>query len=95
MTFEASEIVKDTTGMAYSYVAKGKLTIKGIAKDAEVKFNYMGVEDKDMGEYGKFKVGGFEGVTVIDRTQYGIGGAGGLGEKVTINITLEVMQPIK
>ncbi|MBK8367370.1 MAG: sodium-translocating pyrophosphatase [Bacteroidetes bacterium] len=95
MTFEASEIVKDTTGMAYSYVAKGKLTIKGIAKDAEVKFNYMGVEDKDMGEYGKFKVGGFEGVTVIDRTQYGIGGAGGLGENVTINITLEVMQPIK
>ena len=48
-----------------------------------------------MGEYGKFKVGGFEGVTVIDRTQYGIGGAGGLGENVTINITLEVMQPIK
>ena len=95
MTFEASEIVKDTTGMAYSYVAKGKLTIKGIAKDAEVKFNYMGVEDKDMGEYGKFKVGGFEGTTVIDRTQYGIGGAGGLGENVTINITLEVMQPIK
>ena len=95
MTFEASEIVKDTMGMAYSYVAKGKLTIKGIAKDAEVKFNYMGVEDKDMGEYGKFKVGGFEGITIIDRTQYGIGGAGGLGEKVTINITLEVMQPIK
>ena len=95
MTFEASEIVKDTTGMAYSYVAKGKLTIKGIAKDAEVKFNYMGVEDKDMGEYGKFKVGGFEGVTVINRMQYGIGGAGGLGENVTINITLEVMQPVK
>jgi K(+)-stimulated pyrophosphate-energized sodium pump len=95
MTFDASEIVKNEAGMDYSYVAKGKMTIKGVTKDAEVKFNYMGVEDKEMGEYGKFKVGGFEGVTVIDRTQFGIGGAGGLGENVTINITLEVMQPIK
>jgi K(+)-stimulated pyrophosphate-energized sodium pump len=95
MTFDASEIVKNEAGMDYSYVAKGKMTIKGVTKDAVVKYNYMGVEDKEMGEYGKFKVGGFEGVTVIDRTQFGIGGAGGLGENVTINITLEVMQPIK
>jgi polyisoprenoid-binding protein YceI len=90
-------MVKDSLDGMYSYIAKGKMTIKGIAKDAEVKFNYMGVEDKDMSQMGmgKMKVGGFEGTTVIDRTQFGIGGAGGLGEKVTINITLEVMQPIK
>ena len=97
MIFEASEIVIDTTGMAYGYIAKGKMTIKGVTKDADVKFNYMGIENKDYTKKGggKFKVGGFEGTTVIDRTQYGIGGAGGLGEKVTINITLEVMQPMK
>ena len=97
MIFEASEIVKDTTGMAYGYIAKGKMTIKGVTKDADVKFNYMGIENKDYTKDGggKFKVGGFEGTTVIDRTQYGIGGAGGLGDNVTINITLEVMQPMK
>lgn len=97
ITFEASEIVTDSTNMAFNYVAKGKLTIKGITKDAEVKFNFMGVEDKDLTAMGmgKMKVGGFEGTTVIDRTQFGIGGAGGLGENITINITLEVMQPIK
>ncbi|MCF8425039.1 MAG: sodium-translocating pyrophosphatase [Bacteroidia bacterium] len=97
MIFEASEIVIDTTGMAYGYIAKGKMTIKGVTKDADVKFNYMGIENKDYTKKGggKFKVGGFEGTTVIDRTQYGIGGAGGLGDNVTINITLEVMQPMK
>ncbi len=97
MIFEASEIVIDTTGMAYGYIAKGKMTIKGVTKAADVKFKYMGIENKDYTKDGggKFKVGGFEGTTVIDRTQYGIGGAGGLGEKVTINITLEVMQPMK
>ena len=44
------------------------------------------------------QVGGFEGTTVIDRTQYGVGKSGGLnglGDNVTINITLEVMQPMK
>jgi polyisoprenoid-binding protein YceI len=100
MIFEASEIVKDTTGMAYGYIAKGKMTIKGVTKDADVKFNYIGIENKDYTKDGggKFKVGGFEGTTVIDRTQYGVGKSGGLnglGDNVTINITLEVMQPMK
>jgi K(+)-stimulated pyrophosphate-energized sodium pump len=100
MIFEASEIVIDTTGMAYGYIAKGKMTIKGVTKDADVKFNYMGIENKDYTKDGggKFIVGGFEGTTVIDRTQYGVGKSGGLnglGDNVTINITLEVMQPMK
>jgi polyisoprenoid-binding protein YceI len=100
MIFEASEIVKDTTGMAYGYIAKGKMTIKGVTKDADVKFNYMGIENKDYTKDGggKFKVGGFEGTTVIDRTQYGVGKSGGLsglGDNVKLNITLEVMQPMK
>ncbi len=94
ITFEATELVKDTTAGEYAYIAKGKLTIKDKTVETNIPFNYMGVEDKDMGDYGKFKVGGFEGKAVIDRTKFGIGGAGGLGENVTINITLEVMQPM-
>jgi K(+)-stimulated pyrophosphate-energized sodium pump len=95
ITFEAAEIVKDTTMSEFAYIAKGILTMKGVAKPAEVKFNYVGVEDKDMGEHGKFKVGGFEGKAVVKRTDFGVGESGALGEDVTINITLEVMQPIK
>ena len=95
ITFEAAEIVKDTTGGEYAYLAKGKLTIKDKTVATDIPFNYMGMEAKDMGDWGKFNVGGFEGKAVINRTQFGIGEGGGLGENVTINITLEVMQPIK
>lgn len=95
ITYEAAEIVKDTLKGEFAYVAKGKLTIKGKTVDTNIPFNYMGMEAKDMGDWGKFNVGGFEGKAVINRTQFGIGEGGGLGENVTINITLEVMQPIK
>ena len=97
MLFEATEVVKDTMGMEYGYIAKGNLTIKGITKECSIPFNFVGVEDKDMSQMGmgKMKVAGFEGKAVINRVAYGIGGAGGLGENVTINITLETMQPIK
>ncbi len=94
ITFEAAEVVKDTTAGEFAYLAKGKLTIKDKTVETTIPFNYMGMEAKDMGDWGKFNVGGFEGKAVIDRTKFGIGGAGGLGENVTINITLEVMQPI-
>jgi K(+)-stimulated pyrophosphate-energized sodium pump len=93
--FEASEISKDSVSADYNYLAKGQLTIKGVTKDAVVSFNYIGSELKDMGEDGKFNVGGFEGKTVIKRIDYGIGEGGGLGDNVTINITLEVMQAAK
>jgi len=94
--FEASEIVKDSVSKEYNYLAKGKLTMKGVTKDASVMFNYLGKEIKAMGEYGTFDVGGFEGKTIINRTDFGVGGAGGsAGEKVTINIALEVMKPVK
>ncbi len=93
--YEASEIVKDTLKGEFAYIAKGKLTIKDKTVETNIPFNYMGMEAKDMGDYGKFNVGGFEGKAVIDRTKFGIGEGGGLGENVTINITLEVMQPIK
>jgi len=94
ITYEASEIVKDTVKGEFAYIAKGKLTIKDKTVETTIPFNYMGMEAKDMGDWGKFNVGGFEGKAVINRTQFGIGEGGGLGENVTINITLEVMQPI-
>jgi len=95
ITYEASEIVKDTLKGEFAYIAKGKLTIKDKTVETNIPFNYMGMEAKDMGDWGKFNVGGFEGKAVINRTHFGIGEGGGLGENVTINITLEVMQPIK
>lgn len=98
MIFEASEIVKDTLSKDFNHIAKGKLTMKGITKDADVHFNYVGAKEEDytkMGS-GKFHIGGFEGKTVIKRSDYGIGESGaGLGDNVTINITLEVMKELK
>jgi K(+)-stimulated pyrophosphate-energized sodium pump len=95
--FEASEIVKDTMDGEFHYIAKGKLTIKDKTVETNISFNYIGVEEKDMTKMGmgKVNIGGFEGKAVIDRTKFGIGEGGGLGENVTINITLEVMQPVK
>ena len=95
ITFEASEIVKDSTMGVYSYIAKGNLTMKGVTKPTEIKFNYMGYEMKDYKEHGKFNIAGFEGKGVVKRTDFGIGEGGGLGENVTIDITLEVMQEVK
>ena len=50
---------------------------------------------KDYKEHGKYNIGGFEGKTVVKRTDYGIGEGGGLGENVTLDFTLEVMQEVK
>jgi K(+)-stimulated pyrophosphate-energized sodium pump len=97
ITFEASELAKNPEAGEFAYIAKGKLTIKDKTVETNIPFNYLGVEDKDMSKMGMgtVKVAGFEGKAVIDRTKFGIGEGGGLGENVTINITLEVMQPVK
>jgi K(+)-stimulated pyrophosphate-energized sodium pump len=95
-TFEATEVVKDTALDAeYHYVAKGKLTLKGVTKDVELYFNYLGyqVEEGRNGE--KSNVAGFEGRTVINRAEFGVGSAGGIGDNVKISITLEAGQAAK
>ncbi|MHB8259178.1 MAG: sodium-translocating pyrophosphatase [Bacteroidia bacterium] len=95
-TFEASEILKDTTkGAVYGYIAKGKLTMKGVAKDVILSFNYLGSKIVDEGDGGKFNVAGFEGKTTINRKEFGIGNSLSIGNEVTISFTLEAMQPIK
>jgi len=97
MTFEATEVMKDTMAMGeFAYVAKGKLTIKGIAKEVSVPFNYMGKSLQDWKENGKFDVAGFEGKLKISRKDFKIGEEGaGLGDEVTINFTIEAMQTVK
>ena len=97
--FEASVIEKNTAEMpVYAYIAKGKLTLKGVTKDVEVKFNYSGAAeqsyfDKD-GKEIKVMVAGFEGETVINRADYGIEG-GGAGEEIKIEVNLEAAQEKK
>ncbi len=95
-SFEASEITRDTTrGAEYRYIAKGKLTLKGITKDADLWFNYLGSKTEDDGDRGKFNVIGFEGKTLINRKDYGVGSTLGIGEDVTIMMSLEASKAIK
>lgn len=93
-TFEASEITKNEEAGEFAYSAKGKLTIKGVTKDAILMFNYAGTSDQDWGEGNKFKVAGFEGEFSINRKDFGIEG-GGAAEEVEVEFTLEAMQAIK
>lgn len=95
-TFEASEIVKDEDAAAeYAYIAKGKLTLKGVTKDFELYFNYMGTSMQDYGDHGKFNIAGFEARAAISRGEFNIGGGLTVGENVKLNITVEAMQPVK
>ena len=75
-TFEATEVVKNPEMGEYSYIAKGKLTIKGVAKDVDLMFNYAG--KKEATEYDaagnevKINVAGFEGEFNVVCEDYGI-----------------------
>ena len=93
-SFEAIEITRNEAGAKYAYIAKGKLTLKGVTKDIELQFNYAGSKEQD-GQNGKVIIAGFEGETVINRVDYGVGEAGGIGNDVKIEITLEAGQDKK
>jgi len=94
-SFEATEIVKDTTmGAEYRYIAKGKLTLKGVTKDANLSFNYLGSKTEEQ-DGSKINTAGFEGKTVINRKDFGVGTSLGIGEDVTINVSLEAAQAVK
>ncbi len=99
ITFEAFNVIKlstDSMPGEYRYNGVGKLTIKGVTKDITVPFNYIGKQEQDWKEYGKFNIAGFEGRVVIKRSDFGIGEAGGaLGDEVTINFTIEALQKIE
>ena len=94
--FEATYVIKDTTMGEFSYIAKGKLTLKGVTKDVTLNFNYVGLtEGKTYTEKGETPANiiGFNGKTTIKRTDFNVGESGGLGEDVNIEITLEAAQP--
>ncbi|MDO9000252.1 MAG: YceI family protein [Bacteroidota bacterium] len=92
--FEATTVEKISEPGKYSYLAKGKLTLKGVAKDIELRFNYIGLSSQEW-EGKKVDVAGFEGETIIKRTDFGVGEGGGVGEDVKIEITLEASQEKK
>jgi polyisoprenoid-binding protein YceI len=93
-SFEATTIEKNPEAGMYAYIAKGKLTMKGVTKDAEMKFNYIGISSQDW-DGKKVDVAGFEGETTINRVDFGVGEAGGLGDNVKIEFTLEAGQDKK
>ncbi len=91
-TFEATSVEKNTAEPGkYAYTAKGKLTLKGVTKDVELRFNYVGTSQQEW-DGKKIDVAGFNGETVIKRTDFGVGEGGGVGEDVRIEITLEAGQ---
>ncbi|MDP2386865.1 MAG: sodium-translocating pyrophosphatase [Bacteroidota bacterium] len=99
ITFQVFNVIKlsaDSMPGEYRYNGVGKLTVKGVTKDITVPFNYIGKEQKDWKERGKYNIAGFEGSVKISRKDFGIGEEGGsLGDQVTINFTIEAMQEVK
>ncbi|MEI6020485.1 MAG: sodium/proton-translocating pyrophosphatase, partial [Bacteroidota bacterium] len=90
--FEAAVVEKLEGEMNYSYIAKGKLTLKGVSKEVSLKFNYQGASDQEY-DGKKFNVCGFEGEALINRNDFGIEG-GGAAEEITIKISLEGNKPL-
>ncbi len=92
-TFVAESVEKNEEG-DYAYTAKGQLTIKGVTKEVNLVFNYMGSKEQEW-EGNKMMVAGFEGETTINRQEFGITGSSSAADDVKITITLEAYQPMK
>jgi K(+)-stimulated pyrophosphate-energized sodium pump len=100
--FEATEIVKNEGNINYPYLAKGKLTMKGVTKDVDLKFKYIGINDIEESYTDKsgkevtvkLAVSGFEGEMTIKRSDFGIEG-GGAAEDVKIELNIEAQQEKK
>jgi K(+)-stimulated pyrophosphate-energized sodium pump len=88
-TYEATEVVKNEEGN-FAYTAKGKLTLKGVTKDVEFAFNYVGSSEQEY-DGAKYLVAGFEGAFEINRKDFGIDG-GGAADEVKINVTVEAVK---
>ncbi|MFL5753837.1 MAG: sodium-translocating pyrophosphatase [Bacteroidia bacterium] len=89
--FEATDVKKNEgEGAEYAYIAKGKLTMKGVTKEVELMFNYLGTEMQDWGDQGKFDIAGFDGKAMIDGKDFGIGGD--KSSPITITFSVEAMK---
>ncbi|HEX4887876.1 MAG TPA: sodium-translocating pyrophosphatase [Luteibaculaceae bacterium] len=83
MTYSANRIEKTEEGL----VAKGQLTIKGITKNVDLPFTYLGEGQTPFGT----DFAAFEGKLTIKKSDFGITyGAGILGEDVNIEFSIEV-----
>lgn len=93
--FIISEVVQDTLKNAeYKYIGKGKLTIKDLTKDVEVRFNINNQDTVEM-DGKKLIVIGFEGKTAINRVGFNIGPNLSIGEIVDIEFSGEAYQPLQ
>jgi len=82
ITYKANKLESTETG----YVAKGDLTIKGITKQVDLPFKYLGDGKNPMG----VDFTAFEGKLKINRNDFGIiYGAGVLGDDVEIEFSIE------
>jgi polyisoprenoid-binding protein YceI len=87
-TFKSTSIVKGKKSKAgASYIANGKLTVRGVTKDVAIPFIFLGVMDTGHGNKA-----GFSADFTINRVDYGVGNADTkmLGGDVKITVLLEM-----
>ncbi|MGK2318396.1 YceI family protein [Gordonia rhizosphera NBRC 16068] len=100
--FEAETFPKATfvstgvTPKGDDYVLTGDFTLKGVTKSVELALEFNGVS----AGMGQGPVAGFEASTVLNRKDFGIdfqmpleGGGVVIGDKVTITLEIEAVQP--
>jgi polyisoprenoid-binding protein YceI len=87
ITFVSTKIVKARPGSADPYLAYGNLTIKGVTQPIVLPFTINGpiIDPRKTPRFGLLSH------ITIDRTKFGVGGAGSamLGTNVKIDISLE------
>ena len=92
-TFEATEISKNAELGEFAYVAKGKLTIKGISKEIDMLFNYVGSKPTSWfdaaGKEIALSVAGFEGKLNVPCKDFAIG----MGGTAKVEFTIEAAKP--
>lgn len=90
ITFVSSQL-SESDNAQYQYKAAGDLTIKGKTLQHTIYFNYVG---ENVNPYDSSTVYSFEGMTTINRNDYGVGGPNlpFMGDVATLNFTMECIK---
>jgi polyisoprenoid-binding protein YceI len=93
MTFTSSSITKTGDN---TYVMAGELKIKDVAKQVEIPFTLLGVQDHPTRE--NTLVAGFESSFTLNRLEYGVGSGNWVStavvsDELTVNLFLSVNRP--
>jgi len=93
MTFASSSITKTGDN---TYVMAGELKIKDVAKQVEIPFTLLGVQDHPTRE--NTLVAGFESSFTLNRLEYGVGSGNWVStavvsDELTVNLFLSVNRP--